>query len=142
MYYQYFLDWEVRFEFQKEYVSLWPNWLGKDRLHLIDAVTEQEWGRFNAFIEMVSKHHEVGLVDCNHETIDFPKNIKSTFSPYSESMNKDASLFSKYVLPKLDCVITEEWDYTYILWHKNNGALDLLIPYLTSCELQHFSDEK
>lgn len=39
-------------------------------------------------------------------------------------MEKDSSLFLKLVLPELGCIISEEWDYTYIVWHQNNGALE------------------
>ncbi len=53
-------------------------------------------------------------------------------------MNKDDSLFSRYVLPELDCVVTEEWDYTYIIWHKNNGAVEKLAPFITKAKLKHF----
>lgn len=55
-------------------------------------------------------------------------------------MKKDSSLFSKYIIPELECVITEEWDYTYIIWHKNNGAVEALIPYILDSKLLHFSD--
>lgn len=55
-------------------------------------------------------------------------------------MRKDASLFSKFIIPDLHCVITEEWDYTYIIWHKNDGAVDALMPYILNSRLYHFSD--
>ena len=55
-------------------------------------------------------------------------------------MNKDASSFSKYIIPDLECVITEEWDYTYILWHKKNGAVEALNPYIIKSGLKRFAD--
>ncbi len=142
MYENYFIDWDVRPEFQTEYISLWPNWLGKVKLHLLDEVIESEWQRFNILIESISKNFKVGLISFPVETISFPRTIKNTFSSYSASMNKDASLFAKYILPELDCLITEEWDYTYILWHKNNGAVEVLSPYISSSKLHHFSDKR
>jgi hypothetical protein len=55
-------------------------------------------------------------------------------------MQKDASLFSQFVIPALDCVITEEWDYTYILWHRDTRALEALKPLLSDANLHHFSN--
>ena len=57
-----------------------------------------------------------------------------------ESMNKESSEFTKLVVPDLGCVISEEWDYTYIIWHKNNGAVDALAPYIKAVGLEHFHD--
>jgi hypothetical protein len=41
---------------------------------------------------------------------------------------------------QLGCVISEEWDYTYIIWHKNNGAVEALAPYIKASRLEHFHD--
>jgi len=43
IYRHFFERGEVRPDFTKEYISLWPGWLGKDRLHLLDEVSETEW---------------------------------------------------------------------------------------------------
>lgn len=142
MYEQYFSGWDVLPEFQTEYVCLWPHWLDKENYHLLDEVTELEWKRFNEFIEKISKHYKVGVINCTNETVIFPKIIRSTFSTYSESMNKDSLLFSKYILPELDCLITEEWDYTYIIWHKNNGAIDALSSHIRNSKLHHFTAKR
>jgi hypothetical protein len=40
--------------------------------------------------------------------------------------------------PELGCVVTEEWDYTYIIWHKNNGAVEKLAPFIKKAKLKHF----
>ncbi len=66
--------------------------------------------------------------------------MEPLLSTYEETMRKDASQFSKFVIPDLDCVLTEEWDYTFIIWHKNNGAVDALRPYILNSMLHHFSD--
>lgn len=55
-------------------------------------------------------------------------------------MQKNASQFSWYVIPELDCVLTEDWDYTYILWHRNKKALEAIRPLLSEANLKHFSD--
>ena len=137
MYQSYFEDWEVKANFTKEFVSLWGGWLG-DESYKLDLVTENEWSRFNEFIKLLSQGFMVKLADCKSEKLLDISNIQDTFSNYSESMTKDSSLFSRYVLPELDCVITEEWDYTYIIWHKNNGAIEKLAPFITKAKLKHF----
>jgi hypothetical protein len=136
---EYFEDWEVRPDFSREYISLWPGWLG-DRHHLLDEVTEEEWSRFNSLASAISKDFRVGIARCSSETVDFPEVIDPLLSGYKESTRKDASQFSKFVIPDLRCVITEEWDYTYILWHKSDGAVDALKPYILASKLHHFSD--
>lgn len=140
MFENYFDNWEVKPEFFKEYVSLWSGWLGKERYHLLDQVTEEEWARFNALILALSKKFSLGLVNCEARKITFPSDITTTFSNYVESMDKDSSMFSQYIIPELECVVTEEWDYTYIIWHKNNGAVEALKPYIDASKLEHFTD--
>lgn len=139
MFSKYIEDWEVKANFTKEFVSLWDGWLG-DESYKLDLVTENEWSRFNEFINLLSLDFMVKLADCNSEKLLDINNIQDTFSNYSESMNKDSSLFSRYVLPELDCVVSEEWDYTYIIWHKNNGAVEALSSYIKKSGLKHFHD--
>lgn len=140
MYDQYFSGWDVRPQFTTEYVSLWSNWLGKEKSHLLDQVTDEEWSRFNDFISQVSQKFRLGIVDCNLGTVTFPAKIADHLSNHDVTKNKNSSQFSKYLIPELECVITEEWDYTYIMWHKNNGAVDALKPFILDARLQHFSD--
>ena len=139
MYHSYFNQFEPKNDFTKEFISLWDGWLGTENYHKLDLVTDKEWSRFNKFITIVSETFKVMQVDCNSETLIEIDCIQSTLSNYIDSMNKDASLFSKYVLPELGCIITEEWDYTYILWHKNNGAIEKLSPLIKKVKLAHFS---
>jgi len=55
MYREYFKDyWEVKSDFNKEFVSLWSGWLGKDDYHKLDEVTENEWEYFNKWIRLIS----------------------------------------------------------------------------------------
>ena len=138
MFSHYFYDWDVKPEFEKEAISLWPNWLGEANLHKLDEVTEKEWARFNSLLELIAAKYELGLADCDSESISKIEGVEETVSSYSNSMNKDASQFLKYVIPELDCVLTEEWDYTYILWHRKNGALEALVPLIAEAGLYHF----
>ena len=95
MYNEYFKDWEVRPDFEKGFVSLWPFWLGKDNLHKLDEVPETEWRRFNNWISLVAEGFTIKVANCDSEsTLDFKHN---DLSSYEESMNKDGSLFSKFI---------------------------------------------
>tara|TARA_B110001450_G_C17277635_1_gene342174 strand:+ start:102 stop:521 length:420 start_codon:yes stop_codon:yes gene_type:complete len=138
MYQSYFENWEVKENFTKEYISLWNGWLGKES-NKLELVTEHEWARFNELIRLIAKEYEIKVVNCGSETIEDIENIEDTLSSYEVSMNKESSHFSKYLLPKLECIITEEWDYTYILWHKKNGAAEKLFPLIKDANLEHFS---
>ena len=138
MFNKYFEKWEVKPEFNKEFISLWSGWLGEENLHMLDDVTEEEWARFNNLVRTLSKDFVIKVVDCNKQSITAISDIESVLSNYKESMNKDSSLFIKLVLPELGCVLTEEWDYTYILWHKNNGAVKTLSPYINNSGLKQF----
>jgi hypothetical protein len=135
----YFLDYEVRPEFNKQFISLWPGWLGTENMHKLDEVTETEWSRFNQLILEIADEFKVGVVDLKTAEVSFLTDIEQALKPYAESMNSRSRDFGRYILPDLDCLLTEEWDYTYILWHKNNGALEKIEPLIKRCELKHFS---
>jgi hypothetical protein len=135
----YFLDYEVRPEFNKQFISLWPGWLGTENMHKLDEVTETEWSRFNQLILEIADEFKVGVVDLKTAEVSFLTDIEQALKPYAESMNSSSRDFGRYILPDLDCPLTEEWDYTYILWHKNNGALEKIEPLIKRCELKHFS---
>ena len=103
---------EVRAEFSKEYISLWPGWLGQERLHLLDEVSDAEWLRFNPMLLATFEAFRMGVVDHGAENVEFPARLEPLLSDRLESQQKDASQFSHFVIPALDCVIAEDWDYT------------------------------
>lgn len=131
---------EVRPDFCKEYISLWSGWLGKERLHLLDEVCDDEWLRFNRMLLAAFRAFRMGVVNHASETVEFPEHLEPLLCDHRESRQKVSSQFSQFVVPALDCVITEEWDYTYILWHRNPRALEAIKPLLVEAKLQHFSD--
>ena len=139
-YSQYFEECEVKPEFKIEFVSLWSGWLGKENLHILDEVTEKEWSRFNDLIRLLSNKFKIEILDCELESISNVSDIESTLSAYEDSITKTAAKFSNYILPELECVLSEDWDYTYIIWHKNNGAVEALAPFIEKVGLKHFSD--
>ncbi|MES2902974.1 MAG: hypothetical protein V4696_02200 [Pseudomonadota bacterium] len=140
IYDMFFQHGEVRPLFRKEYISLWSGWLGKERLYLLDQVSEEEWSRFNRLLLAAFGAFRTGVVNHAEEAVEFATRLEPLLSDYQDSMRKDASQFSQFVMPALDCVITEEWDYTYILWHRNTEALEAIKPLLSEAKLLHFSD--
>ncbi len=130
MFSEYFEDWEVKPEYSKEFVSLWKGWLGKENYHKLDDVTEREWSRFNEFLISLAKDFSLELASCENWSLAKIEDIESVLSSYEESMNKESAEFIKLIVPDLGCVISEEWDYTYIIWHKNNGAVENLLGIL------------
>ncbi|OWK30092.1 hypothetical protein [Sphingomonas dokdonensis] len=131
---------EVRSDFKKEFISLWPGWLGKERLHLLDEVSEDKWLRFNRMLLAAFGAFHMGVVDHSNETIKFPARLEPFLSDHQEAMQKDASQFLQFVIPAMNCVITEDWDYTYILWHRDVDTLEAIKPLLSGARLEHFSD--
>ena len=139
-YADYFSAYEIRSEFQKEYISLFKGWLGKINLHKLDEVTENEWKKFNELISLIHEQHKILVADCSSELLSMPTGLGQLLQTYIESENKESKDFLKIVLPELQCVLTEEWDYTYIIWHKNNGAVERLKPLIETVQLYSWSD--
>ncbi|MER2493358.1 hypothetical protein [Catenovulum sediminis] len=140
MFSDYFEDWEVKPKYSKEYVSLWKGWLGQENYHKLDEVTESEWARFNEFLRSLAKTFSLELANCENQSLTKIGDIETLITTYDESMEKESSKFIKIVIPDLECVVSEEWDYTYIIWHKNNGAVEALAPYIKASGLEHFHD--
>lgn len=140
MFSEYFEDWEVKPEYSKEFISLWGGWLGKENYHKLDEVTAREWARFNALLRSLAKAFPLEMANFEMQSLTKVNDIESVLSSYEESMGKGACEFTYLVIPDLRCVISEEWDYTYIIWHINNGAVDALSPYIKAADLQHFHD--
>ena len=140
MYSHYFKDWNVRPEFEKEFVSLWSGWLGKENYHKLDEVTEDDWFKFNSLIKLIFKKYRMELVDCELKSTSAIDDIEETLCTYQEAMNKDGDKFTKYIIPELGCVFSEEWDYTYIIWHTNNNEVEALLPFIKEVGLFNFSD--
>lgn len=138
MFSDYFEEWDVKSEYSKEFVSLWMGWLGQEEYHRLDEVTEKEWSRFNDFLRGIFKDFPLCVANCENQSISKVSDIGTVLSNYEESMNKESSEFTKVVILDLECVITEDWDYTYIIWHKNNGAVETLAPYIQAAGLEHF----
>ncbi len=140
MYSEYFQDWELKPEFEKEFISLFDGWLGKDNLHKLDEVTESEWQRFNTLIKLIFEGYAMALADSQIQSVREFEKIDEVLCTYEESMNKGSEHFTRLVVPELQCVLTEDWDYTYILWHKSNGALEALQPLISKAGLYHWHE--
>ena len=137
---KYFEEWEVKSEFEKEFISIFNGWLDKENMHKLDEVKENEWSKFNDLVHEIYNKYKIIIVDLNKNNYKTAKNKGEITETYTSSINKDASQFSKFIIPELECVLTEEWDYTYILWHKNNGAKEAIAPLITKVGLFNFNE--
>ena len=106
----------------------------------MDEVSELDWARFNNWISEISDQFRLLIVDCKSKTISEIDEVSSVLSSYEDSMQKESSIFSKFVLPELGCAITEEWDYTYIIWYKDSEKIVKLFPSIEKAGLKHFHD--
>ncbi|MBS1197740.1 MAG: hypothetical protein H6R18_1525 [Proteobacteria bacterium] len=125
----------------KEFVSIFEGWLGVDNLHKLDEVNECDWEKFNRLIVLISEKYSIQLADCERKTCTPVSNVKPILQTFAQALEKDSSLFTKLVIPELDCVLTEDWDYTFIVWHKNNGAVEALKPLFVAAGLYNFHDQ-
>jgi len=137
----YFNDWNVRPEFNQEFVSIFEGWLGKENLHKLGEVTESEWARFNSLLQLLHQNHGLYIADLVSNSCTKIEVIKPILSNYKESINKSSDQFTKIILPELNAVFTEEWDYTWVLWVKNRAAVETLSPLIKDVGLFHWHDE-
>lgn len=134
----YFNDSEVKNGFKKEFISLWTAWQGKENYHKLDDVVESDWKKFSNLIINISKHYEILIADLDKTKLIKIDNIEKTLSSYKEYLNKPCTQFSNYVIPQLNCVLEEHWDYTYILWYKNYETVEKLSFIIEESGLFHF----
>jgi hypothetical protein len=139
LYSEYFLNFRVKADFKKEFISLWPAWLGEDNLHRLDEVSEAEWGKFNTLLRLLASEFKILVVDTEVSSTTEVHSIETYLDTYEHALNKDASGFSKFIFPDLDCVLTEDWDYTYILWYRSEKTLCIFRQFIEQAGLRHFS---
>jgi hypothetical protein len=132
-------EWGVRDEFTKEFISIWSGWLGQENYHQLDEVTEHEWTRFNTLIKLLHHDYELFSINLESNTVEKIRSIDLFLATYHEDMNRTSTEFSRIIIPALNAILTEDWDYTYILWHRNNGAKEALAPLIKKAELFQFS---
>lgn len=132
---------EVRPEFQKEYISLFKGWVKEKHAHKMDEVTESEWSKFNSFLHVLFDHYKLYSFNPAEEACQVIENVGVIIDAYDVSMNKESSEFIQLIIPELNAVYTEGWDYTWILWHQNNGAVDAFSSMVSSVGLYQFNDE-
>ncbi len=137
---EYFDDWEVKEEFSQEFISLWGGWLGREDCYKLDEVTESEWERFNQLVSLLHSKYEMYAVNLENETIDKLEDLDKYLPTYEEDMNRGQINFTTIIIPSLNAVFAETWDFTYILYHKNNGTVETLKPLIKKSNLFSFSD--
>jgi len=138
LYNEYFNDFDVREEFNKEFICIFDGWLGKENYHKLDEVTEKEWFKFDTLVTSVCEKYEVYLVDLSQRTAVRVTDVNTILCTFEQSGEKGSSDFMRLIIPELGAVLTEDWDYTYILWHRNKGAVEALKGLVDQAGLYHF----
>ena len=141
-YSDYFADFDVRNELALEFVSLWPSWLGQEYCHKLDAVTDSDWEKFNRFVEAIADSYPLWIPNHGKQKLEPVRNVQATLSNHSDAQQKSADRFSQYVIESLECIVSEHWDYTFIIWHWRNGAVESLAPLIERSGLFHFHDDR
>ena len=136
----YFYDWDVRPEFNKEFVCIFDGWLGMENLHKLDEVTEVEWSRFNNLLQLLHQNYRLYIADLVSNACSEIEDIEPILMSYKESGDKEYNQFTKIIIPELNAVYTEEWDCTSIIWYKNKGVVEALSPLIKSAGLFHWND--
>jgi len=77
-------------------------------------------------------------VDHKNKVFNPIENMDDMLSNYETSMNKNASQFDCFYLECLNCVIMEHWDYTYIIYYKDEKCIESLSPIIYQNGLFHF----
>jgi len=54
-------------------------------------------------------------------------------------MTKTSNEFSVYLIPELECILSEDWDYTFIIWYTNKKVIIKLQSFIEKSGLYHFS---
>ncbi|ALO42775.1 hypothetical protein [Pseudoalteromonas phenolica] len=137
---EYFDDLDVKKEFSQEFISLWSGWLGRDECYKLDEVSEAEWERFNQLVRLLHSEYEMYAVNLENETINKLEDLDKYLPTYAEDMDRGQMNFTTIIIPSLNAVLAETWDYTYVLYHKNNGAVESLKPLIKKSNLYSFSD--
>lgn len=140
MYSKYLEDGEIKPEYLKTFISIFDGWLGESNLHKLDEVTVNDWSKFSYLIRKIAQAYEVQKVDFETESFIPVNDAEGLLSSYEESMNKDSSDFTRLFIPSLDCIITEDWDCTYILWCSNPESVQKLKPLIEEAGLYSFRD--
>ena len=129
---------EFHSDFQMEFISLWKGWLGLANLHKLDEVKVTEWDRFNELTVLLYEEYELLVANPDERTLRRVVELSEIVQSYETHRNKGPGEFTKLIIPELDCAITEEWDYTYIIWYKDFAAAEALVPLIHKVNLHHF----
>jgi hypothetical protein len=138
----YFKNEEVLDDFEKEFITLWSGWLGRDEFHKLDEVTYEQWDRFNTLLRSLDKKYDLYLVNKEYTEYKKVENIESIIDSYDYSMSKDSCHFTTIIIPELEIIYEEAWDYTWILWHKNRNSNEAFKKIVIDAKLCQFNEKK
>lgn len=122
---------------KKEAITLWSSWLGIENLYKLDEVTIEEWDKFNQLLRLIFKKYEVYKIK-NDFSIQLLQSVDLIILTYENAMNKPGDKFDRLLIPSLNCVIEESWDYTYLIWYYDDYSVENLSPIIKEAGLYHF----
>ena len=135
---KYFDDYQVKVKYKKRFISLFNGWLGEENLKKLDLVTKTDWQKFNILLELLDQEFNLYKVNLAKNECKKILHISSVFGVFNEDKSSDE--FIQIIIPKLDIVLTEEWDYTYIIWYKEKDSLSIMQKYVQEAGLYSFED--
>lgn len=88
------------------------------------------WETFNQLVRLLHSEYEMFAVNLERESINKLEDIDKYSPTYEEDMDRGQMNFSTINIPSLNAVLEETWDFTYILYHENNGTVETLKPLI------------
>ena len=128
---------EVKPDFKKEFVSIFEGWLGSANLHKLDEVGGEDLERFNSLLRLLFRDYTLHAVDLEKGRSEKLECVDAICDSLAQNLNEEYEQFYRLIIPELGAVFTEEWDYTWILWHRDNGAVEALSPLIAEAGLHH-----
>ena len=103
-------------------------------------MTAEEWGKFNDLIRRIAQLYKIQQVEVATKYFIPVIDVEMILSSYDQAMKKIYMEFTKIFIPSLDCIVSEDWDYTYIIWCKNSDSIEALKPLISEVGLFSFQD--
>jgi len=130
-------------EWDLSFLCLWPCWLGEDNIHLLDVVSRKQEQAFLRFMHFTRERWQILYADHGCMKI---RPVRSNAVLYTaglgESFQTKVQWPRTFVLSDLGVVIKESWDYTHLVWSKNEAALREVRPLARRAGLHIFNNEQ
>ena len=114
------------------FVSVFDGWLKPEEVSRLEEIEPEEWQRFWHFSDLLAGRFTLWALDKEAGSMrpfDFGRDGRSGW--YSDEGGSWGGHFSPYdpailYVAELDCVIEEHFDYTSLVWHRDEEAISAL----------------